>query len=346
MKSSLHPKGAFVLKHVFEQNPEEEPTTTFVKIKPGARERAQAKATIHAKPTKKASYESSSAVQRWLKTQAYESEEAEKKPAFLPAFLASRRDAPWLLSSLTPLYQQLLITDVLHEAHSGKEATVYCCAAHPSTGETYLAVKIYRPRMFRSLRNDAIYRFSRIQRDEQGQAEHGNSTRGSAATRKSERGRAAQVASWIEYEYQTQRLLHSHGADVPRTFAQVGNAVLMEYIGEEEHPAPRLSDVQLEVEEAEDLFTRILHNIELALIHGRIHGDLSPYNILYWQGKITLIDFAQAVDPYHNSDVFSLFARDIARICQYFAHYDVEADALQLTQEIWTRHMGPVPSLI
>jgi RIO kinase 1 len=73
----------------------------------------------------------------------------------------------------------------------GKEATVYCCEAHPSTGVEYLAAKVYRPRMFRSLRNDAIYRFSRVQRDEQGQAEHGNSRRGSAATRKTEKGRAA-----------------------------------------------------------------------------------------------------------------------------------------------------------
>jgi RIO kinase 1 len=171
--------------------------------------------------------------------------------------------------------------DVLHEAHSGKEATVYCCEAHPSIGVKYLAAKVYRPRMFRSLRNDAIYRFSRVQRDEQGQAEHGNSRRGSAATRKSERGRAAQVASWIEYEYQTQRLLYAHGADVPRPFAQVGNAVLMEYIGSAGEPAPRLSDVELEQEEAEPLFECILRNIELALCHGRIHGDLSAYNVLY-----------------------------------------------------------------
>src|SRR5438270_11501019 len=200
----------------------------------------------------------------------------------------------------------------------------YCCQAHPSTGVKFLAAKIYRPRMFRSLRNDAIYRYSRVQRDEQGQAEHGNSRRGSAATRKTERGRAAQVASWIEYEYQTQRLLSAHGANVPQPFAQIGNAVLMEYIGALGEPAPRLSDVALAEEEAPQLFECILRNIELALIYGRIHGDLSAYNVLYWQGAVTLIDFAQAVDPYHNSDVFSLFARDIERTCQYFVRYGVE----------------------
>jgi RIO kinase 1 len=200
--------------------------------------------------------------------------------------------------------------------------------------------------MFRSLRNDAVYRYSRVQRDEQGQAEHGNSRRGSAATRKTERGRAAQVASWIDYEYQTQRLLYAHGADVPRPYAQVSNAVLMEYIGDESEPAPRLGGVQLEAGEAQDHLETILRNIELALIHGRIHGDLSAHNILYWERKVILIDFAQAVDPYHNSDVYSLFARDVARVCQHFAQYEIKTQPDELAREIWTRHMGPVPTLI
>ena len=342
------------MKRSFEDDPEEEPIT-FVKIKPGKRELARSRPHAQSRPTRKTSYESSADVQRWLREQSYEdtqgpdsgrSQNSPEASTFNPTLLASRRDAPWILSSLSPFYDQHLITDVLHEAHSGKEATVYCCRAHPSTGADYLAAKVYRPRMFRSLRNDAVYRFSRVQRDEQGQAEHGNSRRGSAATRKTERGRAAQVASWIEYEYQTQRLLYTYGANVPRSFAQIGNAVLMEYIGDIDEPAPRLSDVVLEREEAQPLFDCILHNIELALLHGRIHGDLSAYNILYWQGAITLIDFAQAVDPYHNSDVFSLLARDIERVCQYFARCGVKSEAHELTREIWTRHMGPIPQLV
>lgn len=200
--------------------------------------------------------------------------------------------------------------------------------------------------MFRALRNDAVYRYSRLQRDEQGRAEHGNSRRGSAATRKTERGRAAQVASWIEYEYQTQRLLHYYGANVPRPFAQIGNAVLMEYIGDLGEPAPRLCDVVPAPEEVQSIFDCVLYNIELALKHGRIHGDLSAYNILYWQGAVMLIDFAQAVDPYHHSDVFSLLARDVERACHYFARYGVQCDAPKIACEIWTRQMGPLPELL
>jgi len=120
----------------------------------------------------------------------------------------------------------------------------------------------------------------------------------------------------------------------------------MEYIGGAQDPAPRLNDIALEKDEAAQHFQTILLNIELALTHGRIHSDLSEYNILYWQGKVILIDFAQAVDPYHNSDVFSLFLRDIERVCQHFAIYDVQADAQSLAHEIWTRHMGPVPEMI
>ena len=99
-------------------------------------------------------------------------------------------------------------------------------------------------------------------------------------------------------------------------------------------------------EEAQPLFDCVLHNIELALVRGRIHADLSAHNILYWERKVTLIDFAQAVDPYHNSDVFSLFARDVERTCQYFARYGVKRDAHELARAIWTRHMGPIPELV
>mgnify|MGYP000925870685 CR=1 FL=1 len=54
-----------------------------------------------------------------------------------------------------------IITDVLHQVKGGKEATVYCCAAHPSTGVDLIAAKVYRPREFRQLRNDAQYRQGR-----------------------------------------------------------------------------------------------------------------------------------------------------------------------------------------
>lgn len=291
------------------------------------------------KPQKKASYESNADVQRWLKEQTVKEEDA-AKPPFNPTFLASLRDAPWLLSSLSQFYELDLISDVLYAVKSGKEATVYCCVADPSVGVEYLAAKVYRPRMFRSLRNDAIYRQNRFQHDDKGKIiRHDQRSRDK---KRSQRERVSQVSSWIEYEFQTQNLLYASGANVPRPLAQIGNAVLMEYIGDVDEPAPLLQEVSLSREEAQPLFECIIENIELCLAHDRIHGDLSEYNILYWQGAVTLIDFAQAVDPHHNSEVFTLFARDIQRVCRYFARHGVYADASELATDIWTRYMGHV----
>jgi catechol 2,3-dioxygenase-like lactoylglutathione lyase family enzyme len=45
------------------------------------------------------------------------------------------------------------ILDVLRRVKGGKEANVYCCRTHPSTGVDLLAAKLYRPRMFRNLRS-------------------------------------------------------------------------------------------------------------------------------------------------------------------------------------------------
>jgi RIO kinase 1 len=285
----------------------------------------------------KSSFEANADVRRWLREQ--ETERAGTKPPFNPTFLAHQRDRPWVLSSLTAFYEDDLISDVLAVVKSGKEATVYCCAAHPSTGLDYVAAKVYRPRMFRSLRNDAVYRASRPQFDARGREGRG-ARRWNATAKETERGRAAMVSAWIRYEYETQLLLYNAGADTPRPLAQSGNALLMEYIGGEPGtPAPLLREVSLDRSEAGPLFERVLRNIELWLACDRIHGDLSPYNMLYWDGALTIIDFAQAVDPRYNPAVGELLARDIARICQYFARFGVESDASALASNLWQRYL-------
>src|SRR6516162_2785338 len=76
-------KGAITLNRSFEDEYDEQPT--FVKMKPAARERYLLRKASHVKPTKKASYEGSSQVQRWLKQQAYDFEpqaEQQKEPSF------------------------------------------------------------------------------------------------------------------------------------------------------------------------------------------------------------------------------------------------------------------------
>jgi serine/threonine-protein kinase RIO1 len=67
------------------------------------------------------------------------------------------------------------------------------------------------------------------------------------------------------------------------------------------------------------------------------HGDLSV-NILYWEGDISLIDFPQVVPPASNPAAWTIFLRDMTRICQYFASQGVRRDAYELAADLWTSH--------
>ena len=252
------------------------------------------------------------------------------------AYTGTRNQRQWLALNLDPLIQGEWINDVLYTVKSGKEATVYCCVAHPSTGTGLLAAKVYRPYRTRAMRNDALYREGRDVRDERGRVIRGRRQR-QAFGKKGALGRQLQRASWIEHEYDTLCLLHDAGVEVPAPYVQIGSVILMEYLGDEETPAPMLSRVRLGADEAGPLCERLLQDVELMLACGWVHADLSPFNVLYWQGEPTIIDLPQAVDVYRNPSAFGLFQRDVDRLCRYFQRWGVECAPLTLAGEIWER---------
>ncbi|MBI1802432.1 MAG: hypothetical protein HYR71_12475 [Chloroflexi bacterium] len=254
-------------------------------------------------------------------------------------FKAARFEEEWLIAYLKVFYDDHLITDVLRQVKGGKEATVYCCKAHPKLDLDLVAVKVYRPRRFRNLRNDAQYRQGRTVLDDQGKGVRAHARREQhAMQKKTHFGQELLHGSWLAHEYRTLQKLYAAGVDVPRPIAQSENAILMEYLGEEGESAPALQDVNLSREEVRPLFERVMRNIALMLGQDRVHGDLSAYNVLYWAGEVKLIDFPQAVDPYVNPDARQLFNRDVQRICQYFARYKLRADASELAQTLWQEH--------
>ena len=259
--------------------------------------------------------------------------------AFTPTFTSSRHEREWILNYLGPFYDNKHLTDVLFKVRGGKEANVYCCAAHPSTGLELIAAKVYRPRMFRQLRNDARYRQGRPILDDQGRSGY-DDHKLHAIQKKTRFGQELEHTSWLAHEFQTMRVLYEAGVDVPRPLAQGNNTILMEYLGDRTMPAPTLNQVELTSEEAQPLFERLMHNIERMLACRRVHGDLSAYNVLYWEGEVKIIDFPQAVDPTLNPDAADIFNRDVKRLCQYFARQGVNGDARELADNLWAGY-GP-----
>ena len=265
--------------------------------------------------------------------------------SFKFTYKAARFEEWWLLESLGSFYEHKWISDVLRRLKGGKEASVYLCQAaaesdahpEPSREAKLLTAKVYRPRSLRNLKNDGIYRTGRTDLGEDGNALF-KAADVNAIRKRSTYGEELRHTSWIAYELQTLEILYEAGADVPKPYALEKNAILMEYIGDIGTAAPTLNSVTLDRDEAKPLFERVIRNVDLLLANERIHGDLSAYNILYWDGDITLIDFPQVVHPEANPSAWVIFLRDVTRVCQYFAAQGVKVNARKLAAELWTAH--------
>jgi len=271
-------------------------------------------------------------------------EEIDREANFEFTYQASHHEHDWIKNSLGSFYNQHWIKDILSLVKGGKEAHVYQCLTDVNKSDLtnpFIAAKVYRPRRFRNLKNDHLYREGRTRLDEDGH-EIIDGGMLHAMNKRTEYGLKLMHTSWIEYEYRTMQVLYNAGASVPQPLARGDNAILMTYLGDEDFPAPMLNTLDLDSHEARQLFKIVLENIEIMLANNIIHGDLSAYNILYWQGEITIIDFPQSINPNQNRNAFSFFERDVKRICQYFAQQGLEVDAKQTAAQLWMSHQYPI----
>jgi RIO kinase 1 len=253
-----------------------------------------------------------------------------------------------LTSSLQAFYKEELITDVVRQVKSGKEASVYCClgdTTHPLLlpEDRLLAAKVYRPAEQAGWGNDALrsgrqqgrFRNDAVYRAGQGFLKRRDRV---AFEKKSRHGREIQFSSWLNREWESLEILHQSGADVPRPIWSSENAILMEYVGDEEDAAPALAHVDLEPDEAEAICRRVLKNLELFLACDRVHADLSAFNILYWEGEPKIIDLPQAVDADQNPNARMLLERDLANVAKYFGRHGIALDAERTASDLWTRY--------
>ncbi len=234
--------------------------------------------------------------------------------------------------ALEGFFVEGLISEVLSTVKSGKEAVVYCCRGGDAIDQELLAAKVYKPRGFRSFRNDAMYREGRVilnKRDAR------------AFAKRSEHGRAVGSALWTGHEWETLSLLYRSGANVPAPIARSAGALLLEFIGNEDGAAPALKASELTQAEASGAYEAILQNIELFLQNNLVHADLSAYNVLYWQETPVIIDFPQAVDARFNANAYNLLLRDIENINRYFSRYGVTQDSSELTERMWRAYERP-----
>jgi RIO kinase 1 len=222
-----------------------------------------------------------------------------------------------------------LIERVIRPIKSGKEASVHLVRANPrTTGEELAALKVYHPLDRRDFRDESLYRDGEFIKERRIRV---------ALEKKTRFGREVQGGIWVGREWETLAALFAAGTPVPRPIEATDDAILMSYIGDEDDAAPQLHRYRpTDQAEAEDLLEQCLRVIERMLFHDVVHGDLSPFNILVWEGRISVIDLPQAVDPKKNRHAEALLARDVERVCEHFARRGVARDPLRIAEDLWT----------
>ena len=273
------------------------------------------------------------------------SEKLQLENSFDFTYRPAEHEAGWVLAGLQAFIREELITDVTQLVKGGKEANVYQCRANETVGTEFVAAKIYRPKMFRQLRNDSLYKEGRaVLGSDGGEVSERDRRTMKAIRHKSNFGSYMAHQSWLQHEFTTLELLHEAGAAVPKPYAVDSNAILMDFVGDQYGAAPILHSVNLRKllpkPEIYTLFNTCIDTIELMLQYDRIHGDLSAFNILYWNENIVFIDFPQVTVASKNSRARYILQRDIQRVCEYFQKQGVNCRPRAIADALWHRYVA------
>jgi len=211
----------------------------------------------------------------------------------------------------------------------GKEAVVHVVSKSAEGGRKYYAAKVYKKREERGFKNRADYFVMQNMYKRRAML---------AVSKKSRFGRAVEEAVWQDREVNYLEELLAAGADVPAVVRAGENSFIMEYLGEGEERALKLIEARGEIADPRGVFARLLGNVELFLRCNIVHGDLSPYNVLYHRGRAVVIDFPQASDPRRNPNAQALLLRDIRNLCAFFSKCAVNSDPDALFGEMWHKY--------
>lgn len=202
---------------------------------------------------------------------------------------------------------------------TGKEAEVHVMARRLDDRTTLLAAKRYRDLRRRAFRNDAAYRADR----NLGPKMHREQR---AIDKGTAQGLALHAHLWAAHEFDTLSKLWSAGVAVPYPVQRLGTELLIEYLGDDDEGAMRLVQARVSPAERDDLHEQAVVLLRRMTAAAVVHGDLSPYNLLVWQGRLYAIDMPQAVHPNRNPNGLDFLHRDVVNTLSWFQRKGANVD--------------------
>jgi RIO kinase 1 len=223
---------------------------------------------------------------------------------------------------------------------TGKEAQIDLVERHGADGRSCLiARKRYLPRQVHqkgelealgfqrasTFRHDVRYREGRQFRKSRDRR---------AVERMSTYGKHLLQDRWTGHEHDVMHRLWHAGLCVPYPIAHGVDDLDLEYVGDVDGAAPQLRSASLDRTGLLDAYEQLVDGLRTIVGEGWAHGDLSAYNLLWWQDRLWFIDFPQALDVAANPMGLEFLHRDVVNVCEWFQGRGLDVDAEALFAEL------------
>ena len=151
------------------------------------------------------------------------------------------------------------------------------------------------------------------------------------------------VDIWVRKEHRNLSRLSRWGLNVPKPLGIHKNVLVMEYLGNETGSSPKLREVH--VEEPEPVFDDLLEFLAVAWQKSNlVHGDFSPFNILWHQDRAVVIDVGQAVVQGHPK-AEEFLVRDVTRLVEWANKNGIEVTLAQAMYEVLNMNLDHVKQI-
>ena len=200
---------------------------------------------------------------------------------------------------------------------TGKEGGVF----RASSGAGFRAVKVYRigNAVFRHLPPYAVEELRR---------------------ESSAKNYSRLIYAWTRREHTILRRLRAGGVRCPDPYGYIRNVLVMDFIGNAEGlPSPPLNEAV--VADPTTLYHDLVDQIRRMVIEVKlVHGDLSPYNVLWHEDQPVLIDVAQAIPAEHPA-ARGLLERDVGNFAKYLMKLGVDTTPESFLAAVGADGVGP-----
>lgn len=151
------------------------------------------------------------------------------------------------------------------------------------------------------------------------------------------------VEVWVRKEHRNLTRLARWGLNVPLPRGIHKNVLIMDYIGTETAPSPKLREVL--VDDPQSVYDDLIEFLAVSWQKGKlVHGDFSPYNILWHDGRAKVIDVGQGVvDSHPKSQEF--LVRDVTRLVEWGVKNNLEVNLAEAMYEVLNMDLSHIEQI-